>query len=677
MCGGRACRWVRMICLSVAASDVDSALRQVRRYRRCVDMCELRVDYLTTHVPSAIAQFPARLGRMRTILTVRREVDGGRYAGSEAQRRGLILDILRASHGGTPFTHVDLEVDIRGVPGEEICAAAARVRTTVIRSVHAFSYSADKTAALLEQVTVAADEIGKVAVAVDSLQEVCTIVEQLQAFRSQQKNRERAVIVIAMGEYGRVLRIISNTLNLYCTYCSVQGHGTEMVAPTPRWDTDGRTCMQGHGAEMVTPTPRWDTDGRTCVQGHGAEMVAPTDGTGEVLSDERDGGGGAADRREHADQAEHGALAPGQLDPIELERVYNYRGINTDTALFAIIGNPIGHSKSPQFHNHVFRTQHINACYVPIQCESVRSFYHFTQLVPIAGFSVTLPHKEQVIEYLNYVDITVKMIGACNTVVVQNGKWRGYNTDLHGFDFPLHKMHMLTTQDAHTTQNEADVQSTQNVHTTQNEADVQSTQNVHTTQNKVAVQSTQDAHTTQNKVAVPSTQDARTTQNKAAVQSTQGTHLNERRALVIGAGGVARTACFSLLHHGYRICIVNRSPKRLHALINQISTHYDRARITPYPLSKSHLSSISTYTQLIVQTTSVGMHPHTAQDPLLFYPFRGNETVYDLIYNPEYTALLRRAKNAGCTIISGTEMFRAQADAQSTHFIRSARSQSP
>ena len=187
-------------------------------------MCELRVDYLATHVPSAIAQFPARLGGMRTILTVRREVDGGRYAGSEAQRRGLILDILRASHGGTAFTHVDLEADIRGVPGEEeICAAAARVRTTVIRSVHAFSYSADKTAALLEQVTVAADEIGKVAVAVDSLQEVCTIVEQLQAFRSQQKNRERGVIVIAMGEYGRVLRIISNTLNLYCNLLQCAG----------------------------------------------------------------------------------------------------------------------------------------------------------------------------------------------------------------------------------------------------------------------------------------------------------------------------------------------------------------------------------------------------------------------------------------------------------------------
>ena len=317
----------------------------------------------------------------------------------------------------------------------------------------------------------------------------------------------------------------------------------------------------------------------------------------------------------HAEQNKHGTVAPGQLDPTELECVYNYRHIDKNSTLFAIIGNPVGHSKSPHFHNHIFRTQHINACYVPIQCESVESFYHFTKLVPIAGFSITLPHKEQVIKYLDYIDMPVKMIGACNTVVVQNGKWRGYNTDLHGFDFPLHKMHILPTQNSHATQNRATPPSTQSAH-----------------------------------------------------------HLNQRRALIIGAGGVARTACFSLLHHGYHICIVNRSSTRLHTLINQISTHYDRTRIASFPLSKSHLSHISAYTQLIIQTTSVGMHPHTTQDPLSFYPFRGNETVYDLVYNPEYTTLLRRAENAGCTVISGMEMFRAQADAQSAHFVRSAHS---
>ena len=241
-----ACRWVRMICLSIAEANIDGALRQAHAYRRYIDMCELRVDYLAAHVPSAIAQFPARLGSMHTILTVRREIDGGRYTGTEAQRRELILNILQESRNGTPFTHVDLEVDIRGVPKEEeICVAAAQVRTTIIRSVHAFSPNADKTAALLEQVTATPGEIGKVAVAVDSLQEVCEIMEQLQAFRSHQKNRERAVIVIAMGQYGRVLRIISNKLNFYCTYCSAQGHANKMMASADGMDGVSLGVRQG------------------------------------------------------------------------------------------------------------------------------------------------------------------------------------------------------------------------------------------------------------------------------------------------------------------------------------------------------------------------------------------------------------------------------------------------
>jgi 3-dehydroquinate dehydratase/shikimate dehydrogenase len=62
------------------------------------------------------------------------------------------------------------------------------------------------------------------------------------------------------------------------------------------------------------------------------------------------------------------------------------------------------------------------------------------------------------------------------------------------------------------------------------------------------------------------------------------------------------------------------------------------------------------------------MIPNEERDPIEFYRFAGSETVYDLVYTPERTRLLRRAEAAGCAIISGQEMFVAQAEAQAALF---------
>ena len=79
------------------------------------------------------------------------------------------------------------------------------------------------------------------------------------------------------------------------------------------------------------------------------------------------------------------------------------------------------------------------------------------------------------------------------------------------------------------------------------------------------------------------------------------------------------------------------------------------------PLSSRSNDAIARHSDLIVQTTSAGMHPNENIDPLDFYQFAGHEIVYDVIYAPPETKFLARAKQAGCRILNGERMLLEQA----------------
>jgi 3-dehydroquinate dehydratase/shikimate dehydrogenase len=78
-------------------------------------------------------------------------------------------------------------------------------------------------------------------------------------------------------------------------------------------------------------------------------------------------------------------------------------------------------------------------------------------------------------------------------------------------------------------------------------------------------------------------------------------------------------------------------------------------------LDAAGLAAIAGYRDLIVNTTTMGMHPWQDQDPLAEYEFTGREIVYDIVYNPRETLLLKRALRAGCRVIYGDAMLMAQA----------------
>ncbi len=129
--------------------------------------------------------------------------------------------------------------------------------------------------------------------------------------------------------------------------------------------------------------------------------------------------------------------ASGHLSPEIMHGLYHADSVNDDTGIYGIIGNPVMHTSSPKIHNPAFRRIGLNAIYVPFLVDDVRGFFQLAELLSIKGFSVTVPHKQQVLPYLGKISREVKLIGSCNTVVRYNNLWKGMNTDFYGFLKPI------------------------------------------------------------------------------------------------------------------------------------------------------------------------------------------------------------------------------------------------
>lgn len=103
---------------------------------------------------------------------------------------------------------------------------------------------------------------------------------------------------------------------------------------------------------------------------------------------------------------------------------------------FAVIGDPIEHSKSPVMQNAWFEELSIDATYIPIRVssESLESAVAGLKTLGASGWNVTIPHKTAIIPYLDELDELAEKMGAVNTVVrTKEGKLKGYNTDGVGF----------------------------------------------------------------------------------------------------------------------------------------------------------------------------------------------------------------------------------------------------
>ncbi|MDF2565734.1 MAG: aroE [Massilibacillus sp.] len=107
-----------------------------------------------------------------------------------------------------------------------------------------------------------------------------------------------------------------------------------------------------------------------------------------------------------------------------------------------IVGYPIGYSMSPRMQNAALKALRLDYTYIAmaVKPEDVKTIVIDLKAMKFRGFNVTIPHKIAIMNYLDEIDQSAKVIGAVNTVVNDNGRMIGYNTDYLGFVAPLKEM---------------------------------------------------------------------------------------------------------------------------------------------------------------------------------------------------------------------------------------------
>jgi 3-dehydroquinate dehydratase/shikimate dehydrogenase len=263
--------------------------------------------------------------------------------------------------------------------------------------------------------------------------------------------------------------------------------------------------------------------------------------------------------------------AAGQVSAHQLRKLFHVESLAKSSKIYGVIAEPIRHSISPAVHNRAFQFRRLDAVYLPFLVSPVhlRDFFSLAEKLPLAGFSVTIPHKQKVVRYLDTVDPLARRIGAVNTVWRKGGKWRGTNTDAAGVTGPLGQLVRLRT---------------------------------------------------------------------ASV-------------LVAGNGGAARSAAFALMDAGAKVTLVGRNADRVRALAKVCGAD----TVLREQLDSQHYDAV-------VHATPLGMFPHVNE--CFFDGQIPADVVFDMVYNPAETELIRRGREQGKAVIPGLEMFIEQAQRQ-------------
>ena len=259
--------------------------------------------------------------------------------------------------------------------------------------------------------------------------------------------------------------------------------------------------------------------------------------------------------------------AVGQVSARLLRHLYRVERFSKAAKIYGVVADPVRHSISPAVHNRAFQARRLDAVYLPflVHPQQLKDFFSLADSLPVAGFSVTIPHKQKVLRYLDIVDPLARRIGAVNTVWKKAGKWRGTNTDADAVSNSLRR-HI---------------------------------------------------------------------------------RLAKSSVLIAGNGGAARSAAFALADAGAKVSLIGRNPDRVRALSKICGAE---------PLMREQLDSRRF--DVFLHATPLGMYPRT--DESFFEGVIPAEVVFDMVYNPLDTMLLRNAQAQGKTVVHGIEMFLEQ-----------------
>ena len=259
--------------------------------------------------------------------------------------------------------------------------------------------------------------------------------------------------------------------------------------------------------------------------------------------------------------------------------------IDSTTQLCAVIGNPVAHSLSPAIHNAAFAKSGLNFAYLAFRVEDLKSFLAGMRAAEgFCGLSVTIPHKEEIIEYLDDVEPLARKVGSVNTVVHDSRGLRGSTTDGRG-----------------------------------------------------------------------------------ALKALEGASVDlaGKRVLFLGSGGAARAVAFAMADSGLpsRMTILGRTPSKVEALVSDLADS-GPVEVGGGNLAEEIAESVAAH-DVLVQSTPVGMSGVSEDEsPVPVAALSSHHTVFDMVYSPRVTRLLRDAEAAGCTVVGGEEMFVHQAALQ-------------
>ena len=136
------------------------------------------------------------------------------------------------------------------------------------------------------------------------------------------------------------------------------------------------------------------------------------------------------------------AVAPGQLPVREMLDLYRVSQLDSETRVYGVVGNPVGHSLSPHMHNPALFSAGINAVYLPFHLDDLSELEGCWEALRLDGLSVTIPFKTDALERADDLSEEAGKCGAANTLVRSedgSGNWRlrGFNTDINGVIDPL------------------------------------------------------------------------------------------------------------------------------------------------------------------------------------------------------------------------------------------------
>jgi shikimate dehydrogenase len=262
--------------------------------------------------------------------------------------------------------------------------------------------------------------------------------------------------------------------------------------------------------------------------------------------------------------------------------------ITASTTLCAVIGNPVGHSLSPEIHNAAFRHLGLDWVYSAFRVEDLPHAIAGIRALGIRGVSVTIPHKVAALPLLDSLEETAAKIGAVNTIVNTCGRLHGINTDGAG-----------------------------------------------------ALKALTDAG-----------------------HDPAGASL-----LIVGSGGAARAIAFTIAGHAApaRLAIAGIVPAELAALCADIAAATSVSPVA-VAMTAENLRKAAAEASIIINCTPLGMRPQTEASPLPAELLGSGQVVFDIVYNPLTTKLLKDARARGAAVISGIEMFLNQACLQFEHW---------